>query len=471
MLSMMDSELKRYQDRIISPYDYSIYFRVLDLVLATVIAIVPLAIRDIAASVDYSLTLPVIVHFMIVFVAIGHFQKLYDSKSIFDAQVLIRRFVLTTIFSFFILLMISAGLKSTHYYSRLWFFPWMAGFILSGIGLRLLLISYVETQLLRGNALHRALVVTIGTSGQLNDLTAKNGHRIRLVGHIEVASLQNTSILESMARRLSADMIIVEAPWKDFQSISQIVAKTFWSAVQDVYVVPIFDRGTQIGSDAISVERIGDHYLFKMKARPIGGWSNKVKRVEDIAVSALAILITSPILIAAALAIKLTSRGPILFRQMRQGFAGETFEVWKFRTMYHDRADFSAKRQTAKDDPRVTPVGRFLRRTSIDELPQFFNVLQGSMSVVGPRPHALGTSVEGRTLSEVVDRYESRFRVKPGITGWAQVCGWRGELTTEDKIRNRVDHDRFYIENWSISFDLRIILLTVMRVLYDPRAY
>ena len=471
MLSMLDTELKRFHDRVISPYDYSIYFRVIDLVFATLIALIPLVVRDISETVNYSNGLVAVLNFMIVFAVIGHFQKLYSPEHIFNTTIVVRRFIQTALIAFFILLLISFGLKSTQSYSRIWFFSWMGGYVLAGIAVRMFLISYVESQILKGNAFRRALIVTIGQSGNLTDLSRQSGKKIRSVGHIEVNSIQNTSVLESMARRLSADMIIVEVPWMNFQDVSEVVAKTFWSAVQDVYVVPIFDRTSRSVAEAIGVERIGDHYLFKMKARPIGGWNDKVKRFEDIVISLLALVITMPIIMTAALAIKLTSRGPVVFRQKRQGFAGEIFEVWKFRTMYTRDVDFDATRQTSKDDPRVTPVGRFLRKTSIDELPQFFNVLQGSMSVVGPRPHALGTSVEGRALHDVVDRYESRFRVKPGITGGAQVNGWRGELTSDEKILNRVEHDRYYIENWSVMFDLKIVMLTAIRVLYDPRAY
>jgi len=471
MLSMLDSELKRYHDRTISPYDYSIYFRIIDLALATLIAILPIAVRDLYSTVDYSSGVIAVINFMVLFAVIGHFQDLYAADRVLDTSVALRRFVQTALIAFFILLLISFGLKETQSYSRIWFFSWMGGFVMAGIAVRLLVISHVENQILKGNAFRRALIVTMGQGGHLSDLSRQSGKKIRSVGHIEVKSIENTSVLESMARRLSADMIIVEVPWAKFQDVSEVVSKTFWSAVQDVYIVPIFDRASRSVADAIDVERVGDHYLFKMKARPIGGWNDKVKRLEDIIIACVGLVVTMPILVLAALAIKLTSRGPILFRQKRQGFAGEVIEVWKFRTMYVQDTDLAASRQTSKNDPRVTPVGRILRQTSIDELPQFFNVLQGVMSAVGPRPHALGTSLEGRALHDVVDRYESRFRVKPGITGWAQVNGWRGELTSEEKIFNRVEHDKYYIENWSVMFDIKIILLTVVRVLYDPRAY
>ncbi len=172
-----------------------------------------------------------------------------------------------------------------------------------------------------------------------------------------------------------------------------------------------------------------------------------------------------------ALAIKLDSRGPVVFNQRRQGFNNEMFEVWKFRTMYEDMEDADCDVQTTKDDPRVTPVGWFLRKSSLDELPQLINVLRGDMSLVGPRPHAVATKAEGRLFNEVVDRYVSRHRVKPGITGWAQVNGWRGETDTIEKIQKRVEHDLYYIDNWSVWLDLTILFKTIAVLVKDENAY
>ena len=245
----------------------------------------------------------------------------------------------------------------------------------------------------------------------------------------------------------------------------------FWASIQDVYVVPVASSLAEKGFRSLSVERHGKHLFFKTQSRPISGWQDRIKRFEDIVIALTAILVCAPVMILAAAAIRLTSRGPILFRQTRQGFGGETFEVYKFRSMYASSTDAHAARQTSRNDPRVTPVGAFLRRTSLDELPQLFNVLRGDMSIVGPRPHALRTSVEGRALSEVVEKYASRFRVKPGITGWAQVNGWRGELDREEKILKRVEYDQYYIENWSIIFDIIIIVKTIKVIISDKFAY
>jgi exopolysaccharide biosynthesis polyprenyl glycosylphosphotransferase len=205
--------------------------------------------------------------------------------------------------------------------------------------------------------------------------------------------------------------------------------------------------------------------------RPISGWSQLVKAIEDRVLAALFLLVFSAVLILTSLAVRVTSRGSVLFKQKRYGFNNQLIEIWKFRTMYHDLSDHQADRLVTKDDERVTPIGRFLRRTSIDELPQLFNVLRGDMSIVGPRPHPVSAKAGGQLYYEVVDQYAARHKVKPGITGWAQVNGWRGETSTAEDIEKRVEHDLYYIDNWSIWLDFLIIARTIMVLLGDEKAY
>ena len=178
-----------------------------------------------------------------------------------------------------------------------------------------------------------------------------------------------------------------------------------------------------------------------------------------------------PVLLAAAIAVKATSKGPILFKQKRHGFNNETINVFKFRSMYTDMQDITAAKAVTKGDPRVTPVGRFLRKSSIDELPQLFNVLTGGLSLVGPRPHAVLAQTHDRVYADVVEGYFARHRVKPGVTGWAQINGWRGEIDSDEKIRFRTAYDLYYIENWSLWFDLKILFLTPIRLLNTENAY
>jgi exopolysaccharide biosynthesis polyprenyl glycosylphosphotransferase len=204
---------------------------------------------------------------------------------------------------------------------------------------------------------------------------------------------------------------------------------------------------------------------------PLSRAARFVKRAEDIVLSSGLLLLTGPLMLLVSLAIKLESRGPVLFRQPRHGLYGAEIQVFKFRTMYAHAADKLATRQTSRGDPRVTGVGSFLRRHSIDELPQLLNVLIGTMSLVGPRPHAPATTAGGLSLEVAVPEYPARHRVKPGITGWAQVSGCRGNLETVEKAVRRVEHDLYYIENWSLLFDLRIIAMTVGLVLHDDEAF
>lgn len=195
------------------------------------------------------------------------------------------------------------------------------------------------------------------------------------------------------------------------------------------------------------------------------------KRIFDLVFASLAIITLLPVMIAAAIAVKLDSKGPILFRQKRYGFNNEIIEVLKFRSMYTEMADPDAKKVVTKGDPRVTRVGRFIRKTSIDELPQLFNVLGGSLSLVGPRPHAVNAHTNNKTWDDVVDGYFARHKVKPGVTGYAQINGWRGEVDTPEKIQKRVECDVYYIENWSILFDLKILIQTPFRLLNTENAY
>jgi lipopolysaccharide/colanic/teichoic acid biosynthesis glycosyltransferase len=173
-----------------------------------------------------------------------------------------------------------------------------------------------------------------------------------------------------------------------------------------------------------------------------------------------------------AVAIKLDSRGPVFFKQKRYGFNNEMIEVFKFRSMYVDKTDATAAKLVTKGDPRVTRVGRFIRKTSLDELPQLINVVfKGNLSLVGPRPHAVHAKAADRLYDEAVDGYFARHRVKPGITGWAQINGWRGETDSEMKIQRRVEHDLYYIENWSVLFDLYILAMTPLALARTENAY
>ncbi len=204
---------------------------------------------------------------------------------------------------------------------------------------------------------------------------------------------------------------------------------------------------------------------------PITGWAALAKRSEDLLLAILALALCAIPLLLIALAVRLDSPGPVLFRQRRTGWRNRPFEMVKFRTMHHEMADPDVTQQVTRADPRVTRVGALLRRTSLDELPQLLNILRGEMSFVGPRPHAPGTRAGGRLFEEVTPAYPARHRIRPGLTGLAQVRGQRGETDTEDKLLNRVRSDLEYIERWSLGLDLMIVLRTALAVLCRTNAY
>jgi Undecaprenyl-phosphate glucose phosphotransferase len=216
---------------------------------------------------------------------------------------------------------------------------------------------------------------------------------------------------------------------------------------------------------------LGGIPMLDVTQRPLRDWRCVAKDLEDCILGALILALIAPAMLAIAIAVKLDSPGPVFFRQRRYGFNHRQFEVLKFRTMRHELSDPLAESLTRRDDPRVTRLGALLRRWSLDELPQFINVLRGDMSIVGPRPHALAAKAGGILYQNAVQRYAARHRMKPGITGWAQVNGWRGATDTLRQIEQRVAHDLYYIENWSFAFDLKIILWTLFRGFGGRNAY
>ncbi|HYW03737.1 MAG TPA: undecaprenyl-phosphate glucose phosphotransferase [Gammaproteobacteria bacterium] len=205
-----------------------------------------------------------------------------------------------------------------------------------------------------------------------------------------------------------------------------------------------------------------------LNASPMHGTNRLIKAVEDRLLAALILVLVSPLMLVIAVGVRLSSRGPVIYRQQRHGSDGRAITIYKFRTMVEHREPPGRVVQAQRNDGRVTRFGAFLRRTSLDELPQFVNVLQGRMSIVGPRPHALE---HNEFYKELIGRYMQRHRVKPGITGWAQVNGLRGETQTLDRMKRRVEYDLYYIENWSLWFDLEIILMTLYRGFVHRNAY
>ena len=274
--------------------------------------------------------------------------------------------------------------------------------------------------------------------------------------------------MEKFCRAQRVDLLIIALPATAEDRILDML-KMLWALPIDIRIAAL---GSKLKLRKRSYDYIGEVPFLPVFDKPMADWSVALKLVEDRLLAGMMILLLSPLLTVIAIAIKLDSRGPVLFRQTRYGFNNEKISVYKFRSMYVDQTDEDGVKSVTRDDRRVTRFGRFLRRTSLDELPQLFNVaFRGDLSLVGPRPHALQSRVGADLFEEVVDGYFARHRVKPGITGWAQIKGWRGGADTREKIEQRVAHDLFYIDNWSIGLDLRILLLTPLSLITTKEAY
>ncbi|HUV32991.1 MAG TPA: undecaprenyl-phosphate glucose phosphotransferase, partial [Devosiaceae bacterium] len=373
--------------------------------------------------------------------------------------------------AFLALIAFAFVLKMSDAYSRVWLVGWFlmgaAGLVLFRLGLRAMVLRWTAQGRLR-----RRTAIVGGGSGAGELIAAIEGsayNDIELVGVFDdrddarspgrigvYPKLGRVADLVDFSRRARLDLVIVALPMAAETRVLQML-KQLWVLPVDIRLSA---HTSKLRFKARAYSYLGEVAMLDVIDKPISDWNVVLKWMFDKSVALVALAVLSPVMIAAALAVKLTGKGPVLFRQQRHGFNNELIEVFKFRSMHTELTDVSAAKLVTRDDPRVTLVGRYLRRSSIDELPQLFNVLKGELSIVGPRPHALEAKAADTLYHEAVDGYFARHRVKPGITGWAQINGWRGETDTVDKIMQRVNHDLYYIENWSILLDLYIVLMT-----------
>ncbi len=291
--------------------------------------------------------------------------------------------------------------------------------------------------------------------------------RLRGEGPKDMEFIGGIEDLVAKARAGEIDQILLCTPGLTSERAAEIVEQLSDVSV-DVAVIP--PLAVKL-APAYEVHLLGKIPVLMLWQRPFRDINGIVKRAEDLTISIIATVLLSPVILVTALLVRFSGPGPILFVQPRMGFNNEVINVFKFRTMHTKNVDFGGHATTTKDDPRVTGVGKWLRRLSIDEIPQLFNVLLGDMSLVGPRPHAIHMKVGDRYYHDAVRGYASRHRVKPGITGLAQVSGLRGEIRTVERAEQRVMFDKRYIESWSLGLDLKILALTVRAILWDKDAY
>jgi Undecaprenyl-phosphate glucose phosphotransferase len=365
---------------------------------------------------------------------------------------------------------------------RSWLISWLAFSFISMGMFRLLMSVAVADALASGELARRAVIIGGGkTSEDLIARLEKTGEKaIRILGLFDdrgderspdqVGRYRKIGTFDELleyCRHETVDLLIVALPPSAEERILHLVRK-LWELPIDVRIAA---HSSKLKLSKRAYTYIGDVPFLAVFDRPLSDWNSAVKAVFDRVVAALALVMLSPLMLLVALAVKLESKGPILFRQARYGFNNDMIGVYKFRSMYVDMTDTNCEKQVTKHDPRVTKVGRFIRKTSMDELPQLFNVLRGELSLVGPRPHATQSKAANELYQNVVDGYFARHRMKPGITGWAQINGWRGETDTLEKIERRVEHDLHYIENWSLPFDLYILALTPFSLISNKNAY
>lgn len=385
--------------------------------------------------------------------------------------------------SVFVLLVAIAFMSKTGAeFSRVWLVVWYFLGLSALICARVILATAVRRWIGEGRFDRRTLIIGGGGAGEklITELEESEMTDIRICGVFDdrgderVSSvvagypkLGNVNALVEFARQTRIDLLIVTLPLTAEARLLEIFQK-LWVLPVDIRLAAHTNR---LSFRPRAYSFLGSVPVIDVSDKPITGWDSVIKWLFDKFFAFVALVVLSPIMAAVALAIRLDSKGPALFRQKRYGFNNELIEVFKFRSMYTEQADVGAGRLVTKDDSRVTRVGRFIRRTSLDELPQLFNVLRGEISLVGPRPHALQAKAADQLYNDVVDGYFARHKVKPGITGWAQVNGWRGETDTQEKIQKRVEHDLYYIENWSAFFDLYILLRTPFALLNTESAY
>lgn len=368
--------------------------------------------------------------------------------------------------------------KSGNTYSRAWFLEWIGFAMCLSILVRWTLLLILRIMRARGLNERRVVIFGAGVLGMKFADTVQQalwtGFRIATFIDDQAADkrpradkipiIQTPKDLSAYLHKHKVDEIWLALPLRAEKRVKEILHELRHHTITTRFVLDIF------GLDLLnhSITDLAGFPVLNIRSTPMTGVNRFIKAIEDRLIAALIFTIIAPLFVLIAVGVKLTSRGPILFKQDRMGWDGRIIKVYKFRTMVQHREKRGSVTQAKPNDIRITPFGRILRKTSLDELPQFINVLQGRMSIVGPRPHALA---HNEFYKETVPTYMQRHRVKPGITGWAQINGWRGETDTLDKMKKRVEYDLFYINNWSLGFDVKIILLTLWKGFIHRNAY
>ncbi|MEX0645018.1 MAG: undecaprenyl-phosphate glucose phosphotransferase [Parvularculaceae bacterium] len=400
----------------------------------------------------------------------------YDFERLVSSSRMIRPIFARWIIVILGLIAFGYALKVTDSYSRFWLFTWAASTMVALLGVRVIAAAVLRRTARAGGIFARRVAVVGKTpvAEKFKALAESTDKAISVVGVYDVnfdgaADAPafkfdgNLAALARAARAGEIDDIVIAMPGAAPRDMDAVVARLSVLPVS----IAICANAHWLNHTGGEIVRIGAAPLLSLYRRPLEGWGGFVKTLEDKILGSIAFIVALPAIAVIALAIRLQERGPVFFKQKRHGFNNEVFTIYKFRTMTVAE-DGDEVAQARRDDPRVTPLGKFLRRNSLDELPQLFNVMRGEMSLVGPRPHALA---HNHDYAQTIENYSGRHKMKPGLTGWAQVNGYRGETSENERMAERVRFDLEYIDNWSLWFDLKILVLTVAAVLFPKNAY
>jgi Undecaprenyl-phosphate glucose phosphotransferase len=408
--------------------------------------------------------------------------QLYDITILSNALRQVARICMAWTIVFCVMMVLVFFTKLGQEVSRVWAATWYIGGLGALVAFRGILCIAVRNWGQLGRLNRRAVIVGGGSPAHklINALEASRDTDIQIYGVFDdrdkdrvsnriagYPKLGNIDQLIEFGREKRLDLLIVTLPMAAESRLLELYQK--------LWVLPVDIRlsahTNELRFRPRAYSYIGNVPFLDLQDKPIADWDYVLKWTFDKIVASLALLTLSPVMALVALAVKSYSPGPVFFRQKRHGFNNELINVYKFRSMYTDKSDSDATKLVTKGDDRVTKVGRFIRKTSLDELPQLLNVLKGELSLVGPRPHALQAKAANSLYADVADGYFARHRVKPGITGWAQINGWRGETDTHEKLQHRVEHDLYYIENWSVLLDIYILAMTPLALMKSDNAY
>ncbi len=455
---------------------FSTLYRLVDIIIISFVFFLCISFQNIEFNLRYQLVLLVCLSS---FLFLSQTFDLYRSWRTSSTLTMLGHTSLVWIVCCVLLITLAYFTKTGNFYSRLaigtWFLSTFLCLNIWRIFFRAVLFKFRQT----GKNMKAVLIIGATNTGLslAQQITANPQQGLKLIGFYEdrpkdrLPDMKDYPILGTIDEGIvvvkdnpDINHVYIAMPMKAEARITDILNR-FSDTTATVHIIPDFFIFNLLHA---RWQHVGTMQTLSIFDSPFDGFNLTIKRIEDVVLSLIILSLVAIPMCFIALAVKLTSKGPVIFKQKRYGLDGKEIQIYKFRSMalVNQRVDNIV--QATKFDARVTPIGRFIRRTSLDELPQFVNVLQGNMSIVGPRPHAIQHNEEYRQL---IEGYMLRHKAKPGITGWAQINGWRGETDTLDKMQKRIEYDLNYIHRWSLFFDLKIIFMTIFKGFVNKNAY